>query len=227
MKSLRYFPAKVVLFSVAILAFSSASFSQPFSFQFSAGLSTPNDEINNVYNSEKISLDGKLGDIIRQAAKLGYFIGINVNLPLSNNFVFHSGISLHRFPQSELKIITPKQTPDTVYLKSVQNIIPISVGVNWYIFKKAFSPYITGNLAYNHIVNSIDIVKMNTELPIATSNQQSRIGGGFGLGIDLNLQIVTLSLVAKYNYVNLIGKTSNETNKNYLDIGFGVIFGSR
>lgn len=221
------FKIKVLIHFITFLIFIFPLHSQPFSFQLSGGLSTPNDEINNVYNSNNLKLNGKLGDIIREAAKLGYFIGINVSLPLSNNFVFNSGISLHRFPQSELKIIFPGQTSDTVYLKAIQNIIPISIGVNWYLLKTSFSPYITGNLVYNYIANSIDIVKMNTELPIATSRQQSRIGAGFGLGIEFNLQIVTLCLEAKYNYVNLIGKTSSEANKNYLDIGVGIIFGNR
>ncbi|MGQ9819517.1 MAG: hypothetical protein ACUVQ1_06295 [Candidatus Kapaibacteriales bacterium] len=224
---MKYTTTIILLLFLASFAFVSPSLSQSFSFQISSGLSTPNNEINNVYNSESINLNGKLGEIIRQATKLGYFIGINANLPLSKNFVFNSGISLHRFPQSELKIIFPGQPSDSVYLKSVQNIIPISIGVNWYIFKSPLSPYITGNLSYNYIVNSIDIVKMNTELPVATSNQQSRMGAGFGIGIDLNLQILTICLEIKYNYINLIGKTSNETNKNYLDIGLGIIFGNR
>lgn len=216
-----------IVFMFLLVVVSQTTNAQPMSFQFSVGLSTPNNELNNVYNSNSINLNGKFGDVIRQATKLGYFIGANVNLPLSNSFIFNSGIGLHRFPQTELKIIFPTQPPDSIVLKTVQNIIPISVGINWYIFKSFISPYISGNLAYNYIVNSIDIIKMETEFPISTSKEYTRIGAGFGLGVDFNMEIITLSLEARYNYSNLIGRTSNEGNKNYLDLGISIIFGGR
>lgn len=212
---------------IFIFSFNQITHSQPLSFQFSAGLSTPNNEINNVYNSNTIQLENKLADVIRQSARLGYFFSFNVNLPLARNFVFNSGIGLHRFPQTTLNIIFPDQSFDTLILKSVQNIIPISVGLNWYIFKGILSPYLTGNLAYNYIVNSLDIVRMQTELPISTSKEYNRIGAGLGIGIDFNLEIITLSIEAKYHYLNLIGKTSEEANKSYLDLGISLIFGRR
>ncbi len=201
--------------------------SAPISFGFNLGLATPNDEINNIYNSNQINLDNNIGKFIRESAKLGYTFGVSLNLPLSKNFVFKSGISLSRFPQSELKIYFPGQQMDTVVLKSIQNIIPISAGVDLFMFKSFISPYLSANLAYNYISNSIDIVKLNQELPIATSKTYSRLGAGIGAGLDFDLQILSINLETKYWLVNIIGKESGEKNKNYLSLTIGVIFGGR
>jgi len=194
---------------------------------FYLGLATPNDEINNVYNSDKINLNNNIGQFLRESAKLGYTLGFNANLPLSDNFIFKSGIGLCRFPQSELKIYFPEQQLDTVVLKTIQNIIPITAGIDLFLFKSLISPYLSGNLSYNYIVNTLDIVRLNQELPIATSKTYSRLGAGVGAGIDFNFEILTLNLEAKYWWVNLIGKTSEEPNKNYLTVTFSVIFGGR
>jgi hypothetical protein len=161
---------------------------------------------------------------------LGYFIGIDLGMPLTDNFMFSGGISLNRFPQTELKIFVPRPEPnqfDTVILKTVQNIVPLSVGVNWYLFKSFLSPYVSGNLSYFYIVNSIDIVKLGIDLPIATTKSNSRLGAGIGAGIDLNLELLTLNLEARYNFVNLIGKEGDEPTKKYLTVGIGLIFGNR
>ncbi|MCX7880466.1 MAG: hypothetical protein N2517_07370 [Ignavibacteria bacterium] len=203
------------------------TYSQPFSFGFGLGIATPNDEINNVYNSDKINLNNNIGNVIRDAVKLGYYIGTNLNLPLSKDFSFRAGISLNRFPKSELKIYFPNSTYDTVILKSLQNIIPISVGFDWFLYRSFVNPYLTGNLSYYYILHSIDIVRLNQELPISTSETDSRLGAGIGAGLDFDLKILTIFLEGKYWFVNLIGGESNEQSKNFFSLGLGVIFGGR
>lgn len=214
----------VVLFTFFI---SKAVFSAPLGVGFSIGLATPNDQINNVYNSENIKLNNNLWKVAREAAKLGYFLGLNINLPLSQNLNFKGGIALNRFPQTELKLVFPEEPPDTVILKTIQNFIPISAGFDLFLFKSIVSPYISGNLSYYYIVNTIDIVKLNQELPIATSKTDSRIGAGVGAGVNFDLELITLNFEAKYWFVNLIGSLDNEPKKNYLTVGVGIIFGGK
>ncbi len=224
---------KIVTFFGFFILLSLQVFAKPIGFGFHFGLATPNDQINNVYNSNTIKLNDSSSRIVREAAKIGYFIGVGLNTPLSDNFAFTGSISLNRFPQTELKIFVPKTQPtpnnqfDTVVLKSIQNIIPISVGMNWFLFKSFFSPYVTGNLAYFYIVNSIDIVQLGIDVPIATTKSNSRLGAGIGAGIDFNFELLTLNLEARYNFVNLIGNESNEPTKRYLTVGIGLIFGNR
>ncbi len=217
----------IILFLFAIFFIFHESFAKPIGVGFSVGLATPNSRINDVYNSDKINLNNKVWDIAREAAKTGYFVGINLNLPLSENLNFQGSIYINRFPQSEIILYFPQQPYDTVVLKSIQNLIPISAGINLFLFKSTVSPYILGNLSYFYNVNSIDIVRLNQELPIATSKTESRIGAGIGAGIDINLEIITLNVEAKYWFTNLIGNVSGESNKNFLSLGVGVIFGGR
>lgn len=223
---------KIIIFFVFFILLTLQAIAKPIGFGFHFGLATPNDQINNVYNSNTITFNNLLSNIVREAAKIGYFIGIDLNMPLTDNFTFLGGISLNRFPQTELKIFVPKpsvpdQQFDTVILKSIQNIVPLSVGVNWYLFKSYLSPYVTGSLSYFHIVNSIDIVKLDINELIATTKSNSRLGAGIGAGIDLNLELITLNFEARYNFVNLIGKEGDEPTKKYLTVGIGIIFGHR
>lgn len=201
--------------------------SQQLGFGFSAGLATPNSEINNVYNSDKINLNNNLWNVAREAAKIGYYLGVNLSLPLSQNLNFKAGISINRFPKTELKLYFPEQPYDTVILKTIQNFIPISAGFDFFLLKQLISPYISGNLSYFYNVNTIDIVKLNQELPIATSKTDSRIGAGLGAGVNFDFALLTLNVEAKYWFVNLIGNVSGEANKNYLSFGVGIIFGGK
>lgn len=221
---------KIVAFFGFFIFLTMQVVAKPIGFGFHLGLATPNDQINNVYNSNTIKFNDSTSKILREAAKIGYSVGIDLNMPLTDNFMFFGGISLNRFPQTELKIFVPRPEQnqfDTVVLKAVQNIVPLSVGVNWYLFKSFLSPYVSGNLSYFYIVNSIDIVKLGIDLPIATSKSNIRLGAGLGAGIDLNFELLTLNIEARYNFVNLIGKESDEPTKKYLTVGIGLIFGNR
>ncbi|ROL57234.1 hypothetical protein D9V84_04365 [Bacteroidetes/Chlorobi group bacterium Naka2016] len=216
------------VFFVFVFLFAIASIkSAPMGVGFSLGLATPNDQINNVYNSNKINLNNNLWNVAKESAKIGYYLSLNLNLPLSENFNFKGGIALNRFPQSEIKLIFPGEPADTVILKSMQNFVPISAGFDLFLFRSVVSPYISGNLSYFYLVNSIDIVKMNQELPISNSKIESRIGAGIGAGVDFDLEIISLNLEAKYWFVNLIGSGDNEPKKNYLTVGIGIVFGGR
>lgn len=220
---------KRILYMLFLLIFfvSNKSFCQQLGFGFSAGLATPNEEINNVYNSDKINLNNNLWNVVRDAARLGYFIGINLNLPLAQNLNFKASLSLNRFPKTEIKLYFPEQPYDTVILRTIQNFIPISAGFDFFLLKQFISPYISGNLSYFYNVNTIDIVKLNQELPIATSKTDSRIGAGLGAGVNFEFALLTLNFEAKYWFVNLIGNVSGEANKNFLSLGVGIIFGGK
>ncbi|MFN3781720.1 MAG: hypothetical protein ACK4SO_06060, partial [Candidatus Kapaibacteriota bacterium] len=144
-------------------------FGAPLGVGFAIGLSTPNSQINDVYNSDKINLNNNLWNVARESAKIGYHLGLNLNLPLTDNFNFRGAIGLNRFPQSEIKLYFPQEPYDTVILKTIQNFIPVSAGIDLFVFRSTVSPYLSGNLSYFYILNTIDIVRLNQELPIATS----------------------------------------------------------
>lgn len=196
---------------------------------FHAGLSTPNNQINNVYNSDKLDLKKPdyFGNLVREATKTGYHIGMKLRLNVSNNLMFVGGILWNKFPQTTIEILNSKTGDTLIVLQSTQNIIPISAGLNLYLFQNVISPYLSGDLCYSIISNSIDYKQIplnGVEIDPLITN--ARAGFGLGAGLDIDLKLVYLNIEGKYNISNLIGKDSEEKNKNYFTLSLGVYFGN-
>ena len=186
------------------------------------GLSTPSNQINNVYNSNNLS---DFGNMYREGTKLGYHIGIRGRMNLSDNLQFVGGIAYHKFPQTTIQVINPNSPYDTLAsFNTSQNVIPITAGVNFYLLKQFIGLYGVGELSYNYISNSVDV--FYGDLPISTSKSptDSRIGFGIGAGADLDVKLVTLNLEVKYNYINLIGQKAGEEAKAFISVSLGAFF---
>lgn len=202
-------------------------------FGFVAGLATPNDQIANIYNSDQwdytVSESNGIGNFITNGMNTGYTIGAKLRIKMSDNVNFFGGIGWNRFPQTTLELRDPQRN-DTLLatFKTTTNIVPISAGVDYYIANDVlglFSIYGVGELAYNYISNSVDYkTESGVDVPITLNPSDSRMGFGVGAGFDINLKLVTLNLEAKYNYLNLIGKTNDEGNKDYLTVTAGIFF---
>jgi hypothetical protein len=219
---------KIWLLIVVLLSIQSELYSQT-SIGFYTGLSTPSEQINNVYNSEFLTAENFIGRMKRDAAALGYHVGGRLRFALGDELVFIGGLSLSRFPQSKIYVSVPTGTGgDTIRatLTSTQNIIPIAVGLNYYLTRKVFGVYATGELTYNYLTNSIDAEFQGTPIPLDRSPTYNRVGFGLGIGTDIDIKIVTLNLEAKYNLVNFIGNETNEKSKSYITLGLGIYFGS-
>jgi hypothetical protein len=220
----------LLIIVIIALTGSSSVFSQ-MSIGITGGLSTPNDQINNVYNSSKIQSGGSVYDYFRNAADLGFNIGLKLRTSLLPSLVFTGGIAWNRFPETQIKIVDPNDASKTIgALNTVQNIIPISVGLNYYFLQLPPSPanifgfYATGELQYNIISSTVDYE--GVPLNIDTAPSDTRVGVGFGLGVDINLKLLLLNIEAKYSIANFIGRTSGEKSKNYLSLNLGMFFGN-
>ena len=213
---------------IALCVINQSSFGQT-SYGMFVGFSTPNSEINNIYNSNNLTQNDKnLGDFFRAGSKSGYNIGASIRFPLSGNFVFRGGIAIHRFPQTSIQVKDPTNGNLLATLNTTQNIVPITIGLNYYLFREFVGLYATGDLSYNYISSSVDVSQANTSvsLPIATSTTDNRVGFGVGAGADLDLKLILLNLEAKYNIANMIGQKPGESTKSYFSLTFGVYFGS-
>ncbi|MCK5742645.1 MAG: outer membrane beta-barrel protein [Chlorobi bacterium] len=186
-----------------------------------AGLSAPNDEINNVM---KLTDNNTIGKFIREAAEVGYHIGIKTRIPMSENFIFRGGIAYHSFPETKLFIETHQEIP----IVTSQNIIPVSAGVNFYLLKSVVGVYATGELTYNYISSSVDYVKdefIKIGIPLEKTDPVNTVGFGLGVGVDFDLKLVTLNLEAKYSRANLVGGSDEFANPiNYFSLSLGVLF---
>ncbi|MFH1049997.1 MAG: hypothetical protein V1779_03590 [bacterium] len=214
-----------LLFISVTLFFSAQIVSAGTNIGLFAGLSTPNDEMNNVYNSSKIDLgDVKSGKLIREAASSGYHVGAKIRFSLTDDFSFTGSAAWHKFPQSSIDVKDPISDTTLAVLNSSQNIIPITAGMNFYIINSTIGVYGTGELAYNYIYNSVDVDYQGLPISIEESPTDSRVGFGLGAGLDIDLKLLMLNLEAKYNISNFIGKVSNEATKSYFTLSLGVYF---
>jgi len=192
---------------------------------FFAGLSTPNDQINNVYNSDNIDIGNGFADLIREGTKLGYHIGVKGRLSLANNFAFTGSAAWHRFPETELSMVNPETNVEVGTLITSQDIIPITAGINYYLIDSGIGIYGTGELSYNYYSNSVSLQSTQGDLIIPGEPDGGRVGFGIGAGLDINLVLVNANLEAKYNVSNLIGKSDGEQTKAYYTLSIGIFFG--
>ena len=193
------------------------------------GISTPSEQINNVYNSDFLTSENFIGRMQRSAVDLGYHIGTRLRFGLGDDFVFSGGVALSRFPQSKIIVSVPSGTTNDsirATLTTTQNIIPISVGLHYYLSRKLLGIYGTGELTYNYIINSIDAEFRGTTIPLNQSPTYNRVGFGLGAGIDVDVKIFTINIEGKYNLINFIGRDADEKPKSFITLSMGVYFGS-
>lgn len=214
---------KIFFLSLIFLFFwTNISFSGTIEVGFEAGLATPNSKMSEIYNSNTLKLDTQsIANLISNGLDAGYHLGLNLQMPLNEYFSFSGHLGFNSFPESKIYVTDPNTLDTLATLNTTTRIIPITAGLNFYPFKSIVSPYATGEISYNYINSSVNT---SNNIPISQSPTDSRFGFGFGAGVDLNLKLINLYLEGKYNYLNLIGKESNEPDKHYFTLVLGVIF---
>ena len=215
---------KILLLILIIVMLSSYSIFAA-GFSIFAGMSTPNDKINDVYNGSSLLFEeNSVGTLVSNGTKIGYHIGARLSIPLSPEMNFNGGIAWNRFPETEIGIKLPNQ--DTITLKTVQNIIPISVGVSYYFVRSVIGVYALGDLTYNLISSTVDYKKEDITIPLNlnTAPSDSRVGFSLGAGIEIDAKLLGIFLEAKYNIANMIGQTGDEKSKAFYTLSLGVRF---
>jgi len=202
-------------------------------FGFFGGLAIPNDKVSQFFNDTKqhVKVDSvdTLGNyFLDKAANIGYHLKIQGRIELANNFTFVSTVGISRFNEGRYDLIVPLGNNDTVLAitQSTTNIVPISVGINAYLFKKFLLPYINADLVYNYVSYSYDIVmKENIYYPITKSpTTMHRLGYSVGVGIDIDLYLISLNIETKFNAVNIIKYDDKEPTKSYFTFLVGIVF---
>ena len=183
------------------------------------GLSTPNNEIGNVYN------DNTTFESLAGTADMGYHFGARYRMPLAASFMLSGGVSWNRFPESKVFIMRPNSNDTLGGLATVNNIIPVALGLDYVIFNKGLGMFVGGELAYNYISTTTELIYQNQTIPYEKDETQNRVGGAVGLGVFFDAKIATAIVDVKYNVVNLIGKENNEDSKNYVTLSLGLMLG--
>ncbi len=225
MKAYHTFAGCLLIFSLVIFCLPTHLNAQ--SFAIGGGLSTPSDEINNVYNSDFVTNDDFVGNLLRQSSGFGFHIGSRLYLELDEELALVFGIALHRFNESRLDVYDENGEELIAVLQATQNIVPISVGLDYPVYKGFVGFYVAGDLQYNYIFNTIDIVRNDLAIPFADEPTNNRVGASFGAGVEIDLAALILDLGLRFNHANIIGKEDNEGDKTYLTFNLSVLFGEK
>jgi opacity protein-like surface antigen len=203
-------------------------------FGISAGLALPNDNISQFFKQTKseVVLDNTIKEtgnyLLDKAASSGYIVEAKGRIGLGNNLDFVIGIGMARFNEGKYDLTVPGKSMNDSTIGQIQstlNVVPITAGVNVYLFKSFVNLYATGDITYNYMSYSYDLIwKGAPGIPISNSENDARVGYGIGAGIDFDLILLKANFEAKFNCMNLIGRISDEKRKNYGTFTVGIIF---
>ncbi|MFM8455162.1 MAG: hypothetical protein ACKOAK_00190 [Ignavibacteria bacterium] len=217
----------IIISALIFIIFTNLGMKAQSSFGVFAGLATPSDLVNQVYNTDLIKSTDVTGVLLREAAISGYTIGARIRQNIDEQFWFTGGVSLARFPQSVIPIINQANALDTLaIMTTIQNVVPIQAGMMYQFNKGLVSLYVIGDVTYNYLMNSVDVVYNNQSFPLPPEDEtKERIGFGVGMGLDVHLKVITASLEAKMNTINFIGRSPSEPEKRFFSLTLGVHFG--
>lgn len=218
---------RFIILTMIIIVLSAGKICSQSSFGLYAGLATPSDLLNQVYNTDLIKAQNLTGILLREAASSGYIVGIRLRQHVDEQFWFVGGVSLARFPQSVIPIINQVNAKDTLAIMTTfQNVVPIQAGMMYQFNKGLVSFHVLGDITYNYLLNSVDVVYNNNSFPLPPEeNTVQRIGFGIGAGLDVHLKVITASLEAKMNTINFIGREIDEPERRFFSLTLGVHFG--
>ncbi len=195
------------------------------SISYSQGLGIgigPSFWTNNNVSLEKFNL-------INKDLKPG--VNLNLRIKFDKDFVTYTiNGGWNKFSISDVSIKDPK-TGDVYDLSLSQNIFPISPGIQLNLIRlNPVKIYIAGDVSLNIIKNSIDMKKsiysQSIPIPVIFGDETEYRGGiAPGLGVELDLGLLTLDVNAKLHYMNIINKKDDEPTTSFLMTNVSVFFG--
>jgi len=203
----------IIVLTIIFFSYGKTKASDALGFGVFGGLSTPNDYITNLYNRNTIdSLD-----LIYGSARYGWHVGVDIRIALDKkaNSFLHGSFAWHQFEPVVNDVVTDP-SPQPLF-SSTTSVLPISVGVDYYLFRSIVGLYVRGDVQYNHISTRINnVYDVFNDIKVMRDAQNSRFGAALGGGVEVNLLIIRAAVEVKYNWINLVGKTAEEQAKNYL-----------
>lgn len=156
-------------------------------FSVSGGVAIPNSEMNNIFNSDKISTvdtSNPMLSYLRPEVGAAYSLSAKLEFALSPSAYFFGGFSLTGLGSDryELKDINTLETDGHLLIKS--SIYSINAGIDYYIINSNIGIYGIGNLSYNFIANSMSEIVSKTTLQLPNNPTDSRLGFTVGLGFE-------------------------------------------
>jgi len=222
---------KIIISIILFFLLGTFAYSKPMNIGFTVGLALPNDNVSQFFHQIKTPVHindstTKIGDYLKdKATSAGYILGVKGRIELTERFDLVAGLGIARFNQGQYDLVIPTDTL-SAKIQSTSNIVPLSAGINAYLMRSFIGLYAVGEVSYNYISYSSDIVwNNNPSIPISISpKNDSRLGYGLGIGIDFDLSLFKTNLEIKFNSANIIGRVGDEEEKKYGSITLGIIF---
>ncbi|MBS1562313.1 MAG: outer membrane beta-barrel protein [Bacteroidetes bacterium] len=188
------------------------------------GVATPSDKIADVYDFNN-SVSGMYSD----ASAIGMSLGARFRYGMTEHLSFCGGIAYNRFNNSA-QTATISGTGQTFVVNTATNIIPIHAGFDYFLLSSLIRPYVGAELMYTYTSTTL---LSSTDESILTSvlvpgqelePKVSRFGAGLSAGLELNLGGLAPFFEVKYVMSNLVGKTTGEPERNFLNVTLGLMF---
>lgn len=189
------------------------------------GVATPSDKVADVYDFNN-SVSGMYSD----ASAIGMSLGARFRYGMTEHLSFCGGIAYNRFNNSAQTATLSGPPTSTITINTATNIIPIHAGFDYFILSSLFRPYVGAELMYTYTSTTL---LSSTDESILTSilapgqelePKVSRFGAGLSAGLELNLGGLAPFFEVKYVMSNLVGKTTGEPERNYLNVTLGLMF---
>jgi len=153
---------------------------------------------------------------LREISQLGAGAGLRIDFILNKNVVSRIDASIYQSFEENIEIFG---TPST----STVRIIPLRVGLNYYLNSKGSTFYLSGMFgAYNRKIEIRSDHDSSTEERQATSDTKMRFGLAPGLGIQIPINNNTLSLDIGIHYDIYFEDT--QTNA-FFNLSVGILLG--
>jgi hypothetical protein len=165
---------------------------------------------------------------IQQDKNPGFNLNARVKVGSSEYIKYTFNIGWNKFTIDKVTIQDPRSN-DIYNLSLSQNIFPLSAGIQLGLPMEVLKLYISGDVVYNIIRNSIDFDKpiggTSIGIPVMFGDKTTyRIGASPGIGAEIKLGILILDASVKLQYMNLINKDSDESTTSYLMTNISVFF---
>jgi hypothetical protein len=164
-----------------------------------------------------------------------------MDIGLPRGFGIEIGAMYRHFDQKSITITTTGivSSPDgedtypiqqTANISAVGHSWEVPVAVQYHLFSKsAVRPYVEGGVSLNHLSNVFDFQNANVLTPFPrtlpftigpTHSSFDRVGGLFGLGVDLNLHVIHVTPGFRYTHYNDTRQWLPATNSVDFLVGF-------
>ncbi|MFA5512843.1 MAG: hypothetical protein WC313_10365 [Candidatus Kapaibacterium sp.] len=202
--------------------------SKPYSaFSIVGGIALPDDNLNNVYNSDFISTaDSNSRNLALNKPDMlpGYSLNASLSFELSDKAIFFGGFGMAGFSTNKYDLEEIEDGVPAGHIEIKQSFYSLNAGINYFLFSNDLSPYLIANLSYNFLAASLRTVQTSANLRLANNPTDSRLGFTLGVGMEIPLSQFSFIVEGKYSNLNYIGKISGENSKSMYIIQIGFRF---